>query len=717
MLRKELPAKYYLSHFSEFSDYLLKVCQPLLSSAQRELLAELHRLPEDELCLLVRFISRKTPFLDINSLRYEEINNICEVAFSLKAKGLLRQVQQDDFQVLLHCLTKPCLIELAERESLTTLPSKSAKKSLWVAHLYQSVSVEHLNTQEFLSQYLTLSFQADIDYFLFLYFGKVGFSLAQFSMRDLGVMNTRSADAAYHAHFEQKAEAVSAFYYANALSELKNTSEDELVQRARQAAAQQLPKVDGQYAATALAKYLLTLARKLGPEFSHFTTLLCMSEHPQAREMLIRHNYKQGEVELVREQLECILQGENDETLMIFAEDFYQRKFNQKRTSVLTDILRKSQPAIQIDEAFKGQTEAGVIAYYKRHGIEAYHVENEIWLALFGLTFWQELFYHPKSIVANGFSRTPLALKENRFYSEFEEEIECRLANFTDTSAWMNWLLRQVSEHYGEPNRLFIWHDKMLDSIKILLSNLSIEDVKSVLRLMCSDFHLMKSGFPDLMIVDKKAGLRFEEIKAPGDSLSRSQLVNISKLLQCNIPTRLQTVEWHICKEQPYVVVDIETTGGNKEFDRITEIAMVKVVNGEVVAKWQSLVNPMRRIPQKITELTGITQAMVSDAPRFFEILEQVEHFSQGAIFVAHNVNFDYGFIRQEFARVGREFTRAKLCTVQLGRKFVPGLRSYALGAFCQAMNVPLVNHHRAMDDAYASAEIFIQINTIRQEK
>lgn len=144
---------------------------------------------------------------------------------------------------------------------------------------------------------------------------------------------------------------------------------------------------------------------------------------------------------------------------------------------------------------------------------------------------------------------------------------------------------------------------------------------------------------------------------------------------------------------------------------------MVKVVNGEVVAKWQSLVNPMRRIPQKITELTGITQAMVSDAPSFFEILEQVELFSQGAIFVAHNVNFDYGFIRQEFARVGREFTRAKLCTVQLGRKFVPGLRSYALGAFCQAMNVPLVNHHRAMDDAYATAEIFIEINTIRQGK
>lgn len=138
MLRKELPAKYYLSHFSELSDYLLKVCQPLLSSAQRELLAELQCLPEDELCLLVRFISRKTPFLDINSLRYEEINNICEVAFSLKAKGLLRQVQQDDFQALLHCLTKPCLIKLAERENLTTLPNKSAKK-IALGSAYQSI--------------------------------------------------------------------------------------------------------------------------------------------------------------------------------------------------------------------------------------------------------------------------------------------------------------------------------------------------------------------------------------------------------------------------------------------------------------------------------------------------------------------------------------------------------------------------------------------------
>ncbi|PCK31332.1 DNA polymerase III subunit epsilon [Pseudoalteromonas piscicida] len=716
-MRKELPAKYYLSHFNELVTYLFEVCEPLLSDAQLTLLKRLQQLPENELCLLVRFISRKTPYLDVHQLNYQEIEDIQSVALELKEKKLLRGVVQKDLRTFFGCLTKPHLIQLAEASLITELPSKTAKKADWINALLGAMPVAQLHQQSHFSGYLTLTFQADVDYFLFLYFAKPGFSLAQFSMRDLGVMNTRSAVKHYHAHFEQRAEAQSAFFYTTALAELKEITKDELFAQAENLLAQKNPEAVGHYATSAFAKYAYTLAKKLGPTSAHYIRLLAVSEHPQALEALIRHHYKMGAIEVAKQQLEQILQGEYDETLMIFAEDFYQRKFNKKRTSLLTDMLRKSAPAIKVDEAYKGQTEAGVVDYYQRHGVAAYHVENKIWLTLFGLTFWQELFNHPNSSVANGFSRTPAVLKDNQFYAELGHDIEARLASFTSAKAWSAWLLKQMIENYGEPNRLFYWHEQLLEPVECLLSHSNIDTLKQVLRLMSQDFNSMRSGFPDLMVVAPESGIRFEEIKAPGDSLSRSQLVSIAKLLTCNIATKIQTVEWQITPEQPYVIVDIETTGGNKEVDRITEIAMVKVVNGEVVDKWQSLVDPMRRIPARITELTGISQAMVNGAPRFSEVMDQVLDFSQGAIFVAHNVNFDYGFIRQECIRAGGEFCRAKLCTVQLARKYIPGLKSYALGALSQALGVDLVNHHRAMDDALAATEIFLQINAIRQEQ
>ena len=105
---------------------------------------------------------------------------------------------------------------------------------------------------------------------------------------------------------------------------------------------------------------------------------------------------------------------------------------------------------------------------------------------------------------------------------------------------------------------------------------------------------------------------------------------------------------------------------------------------------------------------------MVQDAPEFYEVSEHINDFTKGCIFVAHNVNFDMGFIRAEFGRCGKYYKRAKLCTVSLGRKFLPGHKSYSLGNICRDLNINLVGHHRALNDAMATAELFIRINQNR---
>ncbi len=158
---------------------------------------------------------------------------------------------------------------------------------------------------------------------------------------------------------------------------------------------------------------------------------------------------------------------------------------------------------------------------------------------------------------------------------------------------------------------------------------------------------------------------------------------------------------------QLFAVIDVETTGGGISGNRITEICIALVKNGEVIDKYTSLVNPHQHIPTHITALTGIDNHMVADAPSFYEVAQQIESFTEDAIFVAHNVSFDYNVIRNEFQEIGIIYNRKKLCTVRLSRNLVPGLLSYSLGRLCNAINIPHLNRHRAEGDVDATVILF----------
>lgn len=156
-----------------------------------------------------------------------------------------------------------------------------------------------------------------------------------------------------------------------------------------------------------------------------------------------------------------------------------------------------------------------------------------------------------------------------------------------------------------------------------------------------------------------------------------------------------------------YAIIDIETSGGNPAKDKITEIAVILHNGTEVVQEFTSLINPECRIPYHISALTGITNEMVADAPKFFEVARDLVELTRDAVFVAHNVGFDYNFIRNEFRRLGYEFKRDQLCTVRLSRKLLPGHRSYSLGRLCDELHIEVKDRHRAYGDAIATAKLF----------
>lgn len=156
-----------------------------------------------------------------------------------------------------------------------------------------------------------------------------------------------------------------------------------------------------------------------------------------------------------------------------------------------------------------------------------------------------------------------------------------------------------------------------------------------------------------------------------------------------------------------YAIIDIETTGLSPLRNKITEIA-VYIHDGEkIVDEFSSLINPECLISANITKLTGITNEMVGNAPKFWEVAKDIVLLTEGKTFVAHNASFDYNFIRYEFKSLGYDFKREKLCTVQLSRKIIPGRKSYSLGKLCNELNIPLNGRHRAAGDALATVKLF----------
>ena len=167
-----------------------------------------------------------------------------------------------------------------------------------------------------------------------------------------------------------------------------------------------------------------------------------------------------------------------------------------------------------------------------------------------------------------------------------------------------------------------------------------------------------------------------------------------------------------------YCVTDIETTGGNYSPNCITEIASFITDGTKIIKTFSSLIKPDGLIPRNITLLTGITNEMVADAPRFEDIATEWVDFAKDAVFVAHNVSFDLGFIQKHLEELHINYRPNKLCTVRLSRKILKGFPSYSLGNLCNQLNIKIKDRHRASGDAAATVQLlhYLLLNDKKQE-
>lgn len=206
--------------------------------------------------------------------------------------------------------------------------------------------------------------------------------------------------------------------------------------------------------------------------------------------------------------------------------------------------------------------------------------------------------------------------------------------------------------------------------------------------------HGVVQGFPEAMDVSKDLGIKV--IYGV-----EGYLLNDTKPILSNYQKNK--------KYNRFVVFDIETTGLSPNKDMITEIGAVKIEDNKIIDEFSQLINPQIKIPENIVHLTGITDEMVKDKPTIEEVLPKFEEFIEDAVLVAHNASFDVGFIRDKFSKIGKRIDNPVLDTLELSRALFPQLKSHKLNIIAKHLNVSLINHHRAVDDAKATAEILLK--------
>jgi DNA polymerase-3 subunit epsilon len=156
-----------------------------------------------------------------------------------------------------------------------------------------------------------------------------------------------------------------------------------------------------------------------------------------------------------------------------------------------------------------------------------------------------------------------------------------------------------------------------------------------------------------------------------------------------------------------YAIIDIETTGGKFNEEGITEVAIYKFDGHEIIDQFISLVNPEKPIQPFVVNLTGITDKMVRTAPKFHEVAKRIIEITEDCLFIAHNTSFDYRIIRTEFSRLGYDYVRETLCTVELSKQLIEDVPSYSLGKLCKSLGIPMSDRHRASGDALATVKLF----------
>jgi DNA polymerase-3 subunit epsilon len=360
---------------------------------------------------------------------------------------------------------------------------------------------------------------------LYLYFGKTEEDLKNFALRDLGIMRTNKASS-FKARFTDGDEARACFYYSRLLDRTEIKSID--IYQSAVADIFGGPSCPSDYAVDLRSRVSCRVGQffeKLG-EKDLARRLYRAGTSPECNERLVRLLCAAGDKADAEELLRRMIDDPSSDGELVFATDFYERKFGSRRIGSCTELLRAG-VTMTVDDAWRGNPEAGVAGVMRRRGYRVFFAENTLWHSLFGLLFWDELF--ECDLPHSSFDWVPHCLKDRSFAHRFATQIDDKLDALRSGGA-LNLLLRPIATKWGRPNGVFAWEHVDVEALRLLLSGTNGQGIATILRSLCQNFRDMRDGFPDLML-EKDGNVSFMEIKAEGDVIRRNQLTRLKQLV------------------------------------------------------------------------------------------------------------------------------------------------------------------------------------------
>lgn len=703
-----LPEGYYLEHFCDVIQKIESTYLEYLTDHELRFVQSFRRLSEAQQRLYVRISNRKgTVFLG-PTLAYNEIPNILGVIAELIELGFLLRACEVDFHDCVSALNKQQLLRLLEESGVSFDAKLSWSKRRLRETTLGGVQFAQFTQTALFGDLILQNHSEVLAYLYFLTFGDLWSDLTLYTLRDLGIRQSNAWVKNPSPRFATADEARSEFYFRSLRDRLRAIPDDEIpADFFDQSRWKPAVGPGARRTREKLAWELVQTVLRSGDSDTALR-LLESEVSPRAVEKRIRVMYSHRGPQIAEAELDRLLADPPCSDVLLFAEDFHARKFGGVRVGVLTAALRAAQ-SITLNASYRGQPERGALAHFEAQGEHGYHAENHLWMSLFGIVFWDELFEGDNAAIHSEFERLPSDLLRGTFYQRQADTLEEKLRGFADVEANLNRIRSVIGTRSESINGVFSWHPSLGQLIEAFLRSAHQigADVTAILRRIAQDFEGNRKGYPDLLVISE-AGPRFVEIKTAGDSLNRLQLRQLKQLSLAGFPTEVVKVEWEYEDDQTYVVIDVETTGGFAGNDRVTEIGAVKLRKGAIIDRFSTLINPERRIPRHIAALTGISNEMVENAPLFAQIADSLAEFLDGSIFVAHNAQFDYGFISAEFRRIERPFRSPVFCTCTGMRRAFSGLESYGLKNLCRRFGVELKQHHRALCDAEATAQLLL---------
>ena len=423
---RELPRYYYHEHFERFLEEVGAAHPALLGEDGREFLARFGQLPFNAQCAFVRIANRRGYVFDLGKLDYPEIEKPASAWSALAADGFTETVSAALLPEWLERLTRPEVVALLEAGEGPVRFRRSSKKAELV-----SAALEALDPDTFRvpARFVAQGRRDALNYLLYLYFGRIEDNLQTFTLHDLGLAERPDADEEGAPRFATPAHARVAFFYAKAVHDVRHGSDADAARLIGARADWPAPACD------ASAAHRDRLLHKLGGwaerrgacEEALALYGACAAPHCNERSVRIRYARDEGEDrDWVRARLEAMIDDPASDEELLFAEDFYARKFRKKRTSAMTDLIR-SAATITVDDAYRQQPERAALHHYEARRIEAYRTENAPWRTLFALLFRDELGEEEGS----GWG-TPPSLRAGTFFERHADAVEAKLAALDD---------------------------------------------------------------------------------------------------------------------------------------------------------------------------------------------------------------------------------------------------------------------------------------------